>query len=43
MYNNADVFSIEHPLGKSAALASGIILKIDDSKFEHDVSTDYIP
>ena len=41
LYNNADVFSIEHPLGKSAACASGKILKIYDSKFEHDIATDY--
>ena len=40
LYNNADVFSIEHPLGKSAACASGKILKIYDSEFEHDISTD---
>ena len=41
MYNNADVFSIEHPGGKSPACASGKILKIYDSEFEHDIATDY--
>ena len=40
IYKNVDVFTIEHPLGKSAASASGKILRIDDNEFCHDISTD---
>ena len=40
IYNNADVFSIEHPQGKSAACASGKIIKIYDYEFDHNISTD---
>ena len=41
IYNNADVFSIQHPLGKSAACASGKIIKIYEYEFDHNISTDY--
>ena len=40
IYKNANVFSIQHPLGKSAASASGTILSIDDYEFSHTISTD---
>ena len=40
IYNNVDIFSIQHPLGKSAACASGKIIKINDYEFDHNISTD---
>ena len=40
IYNDRKVFSIEHPLGKSAYVAPGKIIGIDDFEFEHDISTD---
>jgi V8-like Glu-specific endopeptidase len=40
IYNNVDVFSIEHPFGKIAACASGKIIKIYDYEFDHNISTD---
>ena len=39
-YNNVSIFSIEHPLGKEAAAASGKIINIYDFQFDHDISTD---
>jgi len=39
IYNNADIFSIQHPLGKSAACASGKIIKIYEYEFDHNIST----
>ena len=40
IYNNVDVFSIEQPLGKSAAFASGKIIKIYEYEFDHNIATD---
>jgi len=40
IYNNADVFSIQHPGGKSASSASGKIIKIYEYEFDHNISTD---
>jgi len=40
IYQNVDVFSIQHPCGKSAACASGTISSIDNFEFEHNVTTD---
>ena len=40
IYQNVDVFSIEHPLGDSAACASGKIININDYEFDHNISTD---
>ena len=40
IYDNVDVFSIEHPLGDSAACASGRIIKIKNLEFEHNIPTD---
>ena len=40
IYQNVDVFSIEHPLGDKAACASGIITYIKNYEFEHSISTD---
>ena len=40
IYNNADVFSIQHPGGKSAAYARGKIIKIYDYEFDHNIPTD---
>ena len=39
IYKNVDVFSIEHPSGKSAACASGKIKDIRDFEFYHNIST----
>ena len=40
IYENVDIFSIEHPLGENAACASGKIINIDNFEFDHDISTD---
>ena len=40
IYEKVDVFSIQHPCGKSAACASGTITSIDNFEFEHNVATD---
>ena len=39
IYKNVDVFSIEHPSGKSAACASGKIKDIRDFEFYHNLPT----
>ena len=39
IYNNAYIFSIEHPLGQDAASASGKIINIDNYEFDHDIAT----
>ena len=39
IYNNVDIFSLEHPLEKSAACASGKIIKIYEYEFDHNIST----
>jgi len=40
IYNNADVFSINHTLGKSVECEKGKIIKINDYEFDHNISTD---
>ena len=40
IYNNVDVFSINHPFEQNSAYASGKIIKIYDYEFEHNISTD---
>ena len=40
IYNDADVFSIEHPGGDDASCASGKIKDIYNNEFEHDIPTD---
>ena len=40
IYDNIDIFSIEHPYGDDALCASGKIIKINEYEFEHDISTD---
>ena len=40
IYQNSDIFTIQHPCGDIAAIASGTILKISDFEFEHNISTD---
>ena len=40
IYKNVDVFSIEHPLGDSAACASGTIINLNEYEFTHDINTD---
>ena len=39
-YKNEYVFSIEHPLGKESACASGQIININNYEFDHNISTD---
>ena len=41
MYNEADVFSIEHPLGGDAVVASGKIFDICGFEFNHCIPTDH--
>ena len=40
IYNNAYIFTIEHPLGEDASAASGKIIEIYKSQFDHNISTD---
>ena len=40
IYENIDVFSIQHPLGDNAACGSGTIININNYEFEHTISTD---
>ena len=40
IYKNADIFSIEHPLGYDASCASGTIINIYEYEFDHNISTD---
>jgi hypothetical protein len=40
-YKEADVFSIEHPNGKDASCASGIIVNTFEYEFDHNIATDY--
>ena len=40
IYENAYIFSVQHPCGDDAACDSGMIKSIDEYEFEHDVSTD---
>ena len=40
IYSNAFIFSIEHPLGRDAAAASGKIIDICKFQFDHDIDTD---
>ena len=40
IYKNVDIFSVEHPLGKSAACASGKIVNINNYEFDHNIPTD---
>ena len=39
IYNNADIFSIEHPFGQNASYASGSIININGYEFDHNIST----
>ena len=41
IYKNSDVFTIEYPFGKKAAIATGQIKNIEDFEFEHTIPTDY--
>ena len=41
IYENVDIFSIEHPYGDNAACAGGKIVKINEYEFDHDIPTDY--
>ena len=40
IYKNIDVFSVEHPLGESAACASGKIINLNGYEFSHTIPTD---
>jgi len=39
IYTNEDIFTIQHPLGNSAACASGIIVDINNFEFFHNIPT----
>ena len=39
-YENADVFTIQHPLGKKASCSSGKIVKIYNYQFDHNIATE---
>ena len=40
IYKEVDVFSIEHPNGKDASCASGIIVNTFEYEFDHNIATD---
>ena len=40
IYKDADIFTIEHPLGKNASCSSGKILNIYEYEFDHNISTE---
>ena len=40
IYKNSDIFTVQHPLGKNAACASGIIVDINGFEFDHNISTE---
>ena len=40
IYKEVDVFSIEHPNGKDASCASGMIINIFEYEFDHNIATD---
>ena len=40
IYQNANIFSIEHPLGDNEACRSGKITNINNYEFEHNISID---
>ena len=40
MYQDADIFTIEHPYGKGASCASGKIVNINKYQFDHNIATD---
>ena len=40
IYENADIFSIEHPYGEDAQCGSGKIIKINNYEFTHTIPTD---
>ena len=40
IYENEDVFTLEHPSGDDVSCASGKILNIDNYEFTHNISTE---
>ena len=40
IYKDADIFTIEHPLGKNASCSSGKIIDINEYEFDHNISTE---
>ena len=40
IYENTDVFTLEHPFGDDVSCASGKILQISNYEFAHDISTE---
>ena len=40
IYEDADIFSVEHPKGEEASCASGKIKKLNDYEFDHNIPTD---
>ena len=41
IYKDADIFSIEHPFGNGASFSRGKIININESDFDHDISSNY--
>ena len=39
IYEHADIFIIQHPLGKNASSSSGRIINIIDNEFDHNITT----
>ena len=39
-YEDADVFTIEHPIGKNAKCSSGKIINISEYEFDHNIATE---
>ena len=39
-YKNIDVFTVQHPLGKDASCASGVIIDTNDYEFTHNIPTE---
>ena len=40
IYKNNDIFTVQHPKGKDAACASGIIVHVNGSEFDHNIPTE---
>ena len=41
IYKNVNVFTIQHPFGDSAAIASGVIVDVHNYEFLHNISTEH--
>ena len=41
IYQNVDIFSVEHPFGKKAVCASGKVINVDEYEFSHNIPTEH--